>query len=78
MEKSGKHFDYAGTFFLTGVFGLLFTLGVQGTLRQWMLALLWARPRSLHQGVLEIYFGSAAPWRPCNVVWPHQGPVPHS
>ena len=22
--------------------------------------------------------GSAASWRPCNVVWPHQGPVPHS
>ena len=23
-------------------------------------------------------WGSAASWRPCNVVWPHQGPVPHS
>ena len=43
-----------------------------------MLALLWARLRSLPQGVLVIYFGSAASWRPCNVVWPHQGPVPHS
>ena len=32
-----------------------------------------ARPRSLPQGVLVIYFGSAASWRPCNVVWPHQG-----
>ena len=41
-----------------------------------MLALLWARLRSLPQGVLVIYFGSAASWRPCNVVWPHQGPVP--
>ena len=30
------------------------------------------------QGVLVIYFGSAASWRPCNVVRPHQGPVPHS
>ena len=30
------------------------------------------------QGLLVIYFGSAASWRPCNVVWPHQGPVPHS
>ena len=29
-------------------------------------------------GVLVIYFGSAASWRPCNVVWPHQGPVSHS
>ena len=37
-----------------------------------------ARPRSLHQGVLVIYFGSAATWRPCNVVRPHQGPVSHS
>ena len=27
------------------------------------------------QGVLVIYFGSAASWRPSNVVWPHQGPV---
>ena len=43
-----------------------------------MLALLWARPRSLPQGVLVIYFGSAASWRPCNVVRPHQGPVSHS
>ena len=33
-----------------------------------MLALLWARLRSLPQGVLVIYFGSAASWRPCNVV----------
>ena len=41
-----------------------------------MLALLWARPRSLPQGVLVIYFGSAASWRPCNMVRPHQGPVP--
>ena len=32
----------------------------------------------LPQGVLVIYFGSAASWRPYNVVWPHQGPVPHS
>ena len=30
------------------------------------------------QGVLVIYFGSAASWRPCNVLCPHQGPVPHS
>ena len=59
-----------GTIFLSS-----FTLGMQGTLRWWMLALLWARPRSLHQGMLVIYFGSAASWRPCNVVWPHQGPV---
>ena len=43
-----------------------------------MLALLWARPRSLPQGVLVIYFGSAASWRPCKVVRPHQGPVSHS
>ena len=43
-----------------------------------MLALPWARPRSSPQGVLVIYFGSAASWRPCNVVWPHQGLVPHS
>ena len=27
---------------------------------------------------LVIYFGSAASWRPCNVVRPHQGLVPHS
>ena len=40
-----------------------------------MLALLWARPRSLPQGVLVIYFGSAASWRPCNVVCPRQGPT---
>ena len=26
-------------------------------------------------GTLVIYFGTAASWRPCNVVWPHQGPV---
>ena len=58
--------------------GLIFTLGMQGTLRWWMLALLWARLRSLPQGVLVIYFGSAASWRPCNVVRPHQGLVPHS
>ena len=32
----------------------------------------------LPQGVLVIYFGSAASWRPCNVVRPHQGPVSHS
>ena len=57
---------------------LSFTLGMQGTLRQWMLALLWARLRSLPQGVLVIHFGSAASWRPCNVVRPHQGPVSHS
>ena len=38
----------------------------------------WARLRSLLQGVLVIYFGSAASWRPCNVADPHQGPVPHS
>ena len=43
-----------------------------------MLASFWARPWSLPQGVLVIYFGSAASCRPCNVVWPHQGPVPHS
>ena len=43
-----------------------------------MLALPWARLRSLPQGVLVIYFGSAASWRPCNVVQPHQGLVPHS
>ena len=30
------------------------------------------------QGVLVIYFGSAASWRPSNVEWPHQGLVPHS
>ena len=58
--------------------GLIFTLGMQGTLRWWMLALLWARLRSLPQGVLVIYFVSAASWRPCNVVQPHQGLVPHS
>ena len=46
--------------------------GCRETLRQWMPALLWARPRSLPQGVLVIHFGSAASWRPCNVVWPHQ------
>ena len=39
---------------------------------------LWARLRSLLQGVLVIYFGSAASWRPCNVVRPHQGPFSHS
>ena len=61
-----------------GVLLLPFTLGMQGTLRLWMLALPWARLRSLPQGVLVIYFGSAASWRPCNVVWPHQGPVSHS
>ena len=33
---------------------------------------------SLPQGVLVICFGSAASWRPCNVVCPHQGPVSHS
>ena len=38
----------------------------------------WARLRSLPQGVLVVYFGSAASWRPCNVADPHQGPVPHS
>ena len=47
--------------------GLIFTLGMQRTLRQWMLALLWARPRSLPQGVLVVYFGSAASGVP--VMW---------
>ena len=32
---------------------LHFTLVMQGTLRLWMLALLWARLRSLHQGPLQ-------------------------
>ena len=32
----------------------------------------------VEESVLVIYFGSAASWRPCNVVWPHQGPVSHS
>ena len=31
-----------------------------------------------HQGVLVIYFGSAASWRPCLVEGPHQGFVHHS
>ena len=35
----------------------------------------WARPQSLPQGVLVVYVGSAASWRPCNVADPHQGPV---
>ena len=62
---------------ITGL-SLVGALGMQGTLRWWRLALLWARPRSLPQGVLVIYFGSAASWRPCNVVRPHQGLVSHS
>ena len=54
----------------------LFYVGDAGNTSLVELALLWARPRSLPQGVLVIYFGSAASWRPCNVVWPHQDLFP--
>ena len=37
-----------------------------------------ARPQSLPQRVPVTYIGGAASWRPCNVAYPHQGPVPHS
>ena len=30
------------------------------------------------QRVPIVYIGGAASWRPCNVAYPHQGPVPHS
>ena len=59
-------------------FGLLCNVGDAGNTSLVDAGTPLARLRSLPQGVLVIYFGSAASWRPCNVVRPHQGPVPHS